>query len=147
MEAAHGYLAVMIRDHAELVRLIRTTTNAKQRDRYRAIQLAIDGLRTADIQPRKQAGRPTVLPPEQHEAFRRRVLDGPTEDDGVCTLRGIDILVILEQEFGVSYSLSGLYELLARLPSMQSLHRAGTPSPPPARKALGQRVGSRTRNK
>ena len=128
-------------DHDELERLTRTTTNAKQRDRYRAIQLAIEGEQTANIQralarsrsfvqrwcyvyrdhgldavrPIKQTGRPTKLPPEQHEAFRQRVLDGPTDEDGVCALRGTDIIRILEQEFGVSYTLSGLYDLLARL--------------------------------
>ena len=128
-------------DAAELDRLIRTTTNAKQRDRYRVVQLAIDGRETADIQntlvrsrgfvqrwcyvyrdhgldavrPIKQTGRPTRLVPEQHEAFRQRVLEGPRKEDGVCTLRGRDMLRILEQEFGVSYKLSGLYDLLGRL--------------------------------
>jgi transposase len=128
-------------DDAELDRLIRTTNNAKQRDRYRAIRLAIDGEQTADIQhatgrsrgfvqrwcyvyrdhgldavrPVKQTGRPTTLPPDQHEPFRRRVLDGPTEDDGVCTLRGRDMQRILKHEFGVRYSVNGVYELLKRL--------------------------------
>lgn len=128
-------------DHHKLDRLIRTTANAKQRDRYRAIQLAIEGKQTADIQhaiarsrsfvqrwcytyrdhglgavrPVKQTGRPSTLPPKHHQAFRQRVLDGPTEEDGVCTLRGRDILGILEREFGVSYKLSGLYGLLSRL--------------------------------
>ena len=115
-------------DAAELDRLIRTTTNAKQRDRYRVVQLAIDGRETADIQntlvrsrgfvqrwcyvyrdhgldavrPIKPSGRPTKLVPEQHEAFRQRVLEGSRKEDGVCTLRGRDMLRILEQEFGVS---------------------------------------------
>ena len=128
-------------DHDELHRLIRTTADAMQRDRYRAVQLALDGEQTADIQhaiarsrgfvqrwcyayrdhgleavePVKQPGKPTTLPPEHHEAFRQRVLDGPTEEDGVCALRGTDIIRILEQEFGVSYKLSGVYDLLSRL--------------------------------
>lgn len=128
-------------DHDELCRLIRTTANAMQRDRYRAVQLAIDGEQTADIQhtiarsrgfvqrwcyayrdhgieaiqPIKQPGKPTTLPTEQHEVFRQRVLNGPTEEDGVCALRGTDIIRILQQEFGVSYKLSGVYDLLARL--------------------------------
>jgi len=128
-------------DHDELHRLIRTTANAMQRDRYRALQLALDGEKTADIQhaiarsrgfvqrwcytyrdhdldamhPIKQPGKPITLPSEQHESFRQRVLDGPTEEDGVCALRGTDIIRILEQEFGVSYKLSGVYDLLARL--------------------------------
>ncbi len=129
------------RDAGELARLIAATSNAKQRDRYRAIQLAIDGEQTQLIQrslgrsrgfvqrwcytyrdrgldavrPIKPTGRPTMLPPARHEQFKQRVLDGPREEDGVCTLRGRDMLSILEQEFGVSYSLSGLYDLLAKL--------------------------------
>ena len=128
-------------DGAELDRLIRTTANAKQRDRFRAVRLAIDGTPTADIQhalgrsrgfvqrwcytyrdhgldavrPARQPGRPTILPPDRHEAFRRRVLDGPTERDGVCAFRGEDIRRILQEEFGVSYSLNGVFALLARL--------------------------------
>jgi len=128
-------------DLDELDRLIRTTSNAKQRDRYRAVRLAIGGEMAADIQhalgrsrgfvqrwcytyrdhglhavrPARQTGRPTTLPADQHEAFRRRVLDGPTEQDGVCALRGRDMQGILEREFGVRYTLSGVYELLERL--------------------------------
>lgn len=128
-------------DDDELNRLIHAAANAKQRDRYRAIRLAIDGEQTADIQhalgrsrgfvqrwcyvyrdhgldavrPLKQTGRPTSLPRGRHEAFRQRVLEGPTEQDGVCALRGRDMQRILEQEFGVQYSLNGVYELLNRL--------------------------------
>jgi transposase len=44
------------------------------------------------------------------------MLAGPTErDGGVCTLRGRDAVRILQQEFGVSYSLEGVYDLLERL--------------------------------
>ncbi len=121
--------------------LIRQATHAKQRDRLRAVALAIAGQPTLGIMqmlarsrgfvqrwcyvyrdhgleavaPKSPPGRPTRLPPEQHEAFKRRVLAEPTEADGVCTLRGRDCIAILEAEFGVQYSLSGVYELLRRL--------------------------------
>jgi hypothetical protein len=36
-------------------------------------------------------------------------------EEGVCTLRGKDAVRILEREFGVSYSLDGVYDLLERL--------------------------------
>lgn len=36
-------------DAATLTRLIRQTSNAKQRDRYRAVALAIDGHPTLDV--------------------------------------------------------------------------------------------------
>lgn len=128
-------------DAAELSRLIHRASNAKQRDRLRAVELAIAGKPTLEVAamlgrsrsfvqdwcyayrdhgleavaPKRQPGRPTKLAPAQHAAFKRRVLDGPREDDGVCTLRGRDFQRILEAEFGVSYQLSGVYELLHRL--------------------------------
>lgn len=128
-------------DADTLKRLIRHEANAKQRDRYRVVELAIAGEQCPTIMKmlgrsrgfvqrwaytyrdggldavavKPQPGRPTILPADRHEAFRRRVLDGPTPDDGVAALRGSDMLGILEREFGVSYSLGGLYDLLHRL--------------------------------
>lgn len=67
------------------------------------------------LEPRPQTGRPPTLPRDRHAAFKQRILDGPTEQDGVCTLRGVDAQRILQEEFGVSYSLNGVYELLHRL--------------------------------
>ncbi|MBZ0172760.1 MAG: winged helix-turn-helix domain-containing protein [Phycisphaerales bacterium] len=179
------------RDLDELDRLIRCTANAKQRDRYRAVRLAIDGEMTADIQhtvgrsrgfvqrwcyayrdhgldavgPIRQTGRPTNLPPDQHPAFKQRVLDGPTGDDGVCAFRGRDMQRILEREFGASYTISGVYELLDRLGlvvlSPRPQHRKSDPeamqrwverAPPlstksaPNTPANASRCGSRTRH-
>ncbi len=129
-------------DAARLTLLIRQARDAKQRDRLRAIELSIAGKATLEIvamlgrsrgfvqrwcysyrdhgldavAPKAQPGRPTKLPPQQHAAFKRRVIDGPLAGiDGVCSLRGRDCQRILEQEFGVSYQLSGVYDLLHRL--------------------------------
>jgi transposase len=128
-------------DLAELDRGIRTEQNAKQRDRLRAVRLALDGEQTKSIMAKldrskdfvqrwcyayrdggldaiaakKQPGRPTKLPSDQEAAFTQRMLAGPTPDDGVCTLRGRDAVRILEQEFGVQYTLDGAYDLLKRL--------------------------------
>lgn len=120
---------------------VRQEASAKQRDRYRVVQLAVagepcpaimamlgrsrgfvqrwayayrdGGLEALAVKP--QPGRPTILPVHQHDAFRQRVLAGPTQDDGVASLRGVDMLGILAREFGVSYSLQGVYDLLHRL--------------------------------
>jgi transposase len=128
-------------DADTLGELIRREANAKQRDRYRVVQLAVageqcptimrmlgrsrgfvqrwayayrdGGLDAIAIKP--QPGRPTTLPADQHDAFRQRVLNGPTQDDGVAALKGADFVRILEQEFGVSYTLNGVYKLLGRL--------------------------------
>jgi transposase len=44
------------------------------------------------------------------------MLAGATEaDGGVCSLRGVDAVKILEAEFGVRYTLDGVYDLLHRL--------------------------------
>ena len=128
-------------DAAALAALIRQTTDAKQRDRLRAVSLAIDGRRTAEIQrmlgrsrgfvqrwcyvyrddgldavrAKSPPGRPPSLPAERHAAFKRRVLGGPRDEDGVCSLRGRDLQRILREEFGVRYSLQGVYDLLHRL--------------------------------
>jgi len=128
-------------DPAELDRRLRTQKHAVQRDRLRAVRLALDGLeepvirsmlgRSRDfvqkwcyayrdggldaIAPKPRKGRPTKLPRDQEEAFRQRMLAGPKESDGVCTLRGKDAVRILEEEFGVEYSLDGVYDLLERL--------------------------------
>jgi transposase len=69
-----------------------------------------------DLLPGKSPGRPTKLPREREAEFKARLDAGPRpEDGGVCTLRGKDVVSILEREFGVKYSLDGAYDLLERL--------------------------------
>ena len=122
-------------DLDELRRRIRRESNAKQRDRYRAVLLALEGKMTAEImdkldrsknfvqrwvyiyrdhdlgavRAKKQSGRPQQLPPEQQQALLDRI------NNAEEILRGRDIVAILEREFGVAYSLNGAYELLHRL--------------------------------
>ena len=129
-------------DCAELQNRIKRERDAKQRDRYRAALLAIQGHQTQQIidalarsrgfvqrwayayrdggidaivtMPRP--GAQPKLSPQQQRQFIERLAAGPTEaDDGRCTLRGKDAIRILEQEFGVSYSVPGVYDLLHRL--------------------------------
>jgi transposase len=129
-------------DPAELERRVRSEGNAKQRDRLRVALLAIQGLETAAIQAalarsrgfvqrwayayrdggisalavQRQPGKPPKLSPAQEAAFLARMEAGPTEaDGGVCALRCKDATRILEQEFGVRYSLGGALQLLHRL--------------------------------
>jgi transposase len=43
-------------------------------------------------------------------------LQGPKDTDGgICTIRGKDAMRILESEFGVKYTLYGVYDLMHRL--------------------------------
>ncbi len=129
-------------DRAELGRRIRCEKNAKQRDRYRAVAMAIDGgdapaiacrldrsrrfvqawayaYREGGIEAiaeKPRSGQPPKLSRDQQERFKRRILAGPTDaDGGLCTLRGKDAQRILGVQYGAAYSLSGVYELMDRL--------------------------------
>lgn len=128
-------------DRERLRGLIGRQRRAVQRDRLRAVLLAVEGKEALEIarmlgrsrrfvqqwayayrdggidavRPGKSPGRPTKLPREEEQAFKARMLAGPRESDGVCVLRGADALRILEREFGVSYTLDGAYDLMHRL--------------------------------
>ena len=128
-------------DLNELRRWIRTERKAKQRDRYRVVLLALEGLTTASIVDKLDRSRPFVQkwvyryreeglaglgerprpgqPPKLSRAdeatFKARLDAGPVTADGICTLRGRDIQRILRREFGLEYSLPGAYDLLRRL--------------------------------
>ena len=129
-------------DVEELRRRAADERDALRRDRYRAVLLALDGEEAADIaralgrarrsvqdwayayrdggvdaiQPRPRPGRAPKLPREREAELKARLDAGPgPEDGGVCTLRGRDVVRILANEFGVTYSLGGAYDLLARL--------------------------------
>lgn len=67
------------------------------------------------IVPGKARGKPPKLTPEQDEMLKARLDAGPTEVDGVCTLRGVDIVRIIKEEFGVVHTLGGIYDVLKRL--------------------------------
>jgi transposase len=129
-------------DRERLAEMVRAERDAKQRDRLRAALLAIEGRPEPEVRrtlgrsrrfvqrwayayrdggidalrARASPGRPTKLPRQREPAFKERVKAGPTDaDGGVCTLRGADARRILEREFGVRYTLEGVYDLLDRL--------------------------------
>lgn len=123
----------------------------------------VGGLSKLPDDPRP--GHPRKCPPELFESVKRRILEGPREEDGVCTLRGRDVRRILAEEFGVVQTLSATYELMHKLdlrplrprprhvkndpqameawvksaPPLSGACAAGTP-------ARGSRSGSRTRH-
>jgi transposase len=128
-------------DVDELRRRAGDERDALRRDRYRAVLLALDGGEAAAIaaalgrarrsvqdwayayrdggvdaiQPRPRPGRAPKLPRAREADLRARLDAGPRPADGVCALRGRDVVRILEREFGVTYTLGGAYDLLARL--------------------------------
>ena len=144
-------------DLAQLRKQSHQQRDAKQRDRYRAILLALEGqtapaiaqtlarsrqfvqigvymYRDHDLEaihPKRQPGRPSKLPATKERPFKERFLAGPTQADGVCSLRAKDAQRILEEEFGAEYTLPGIYDLLHRLGlsclAPRSRHRKNDP--------------------
>lgn len=128
-------------DEQRLEALMHAESRAKKRDRLRLVLLALRGWEAPQIAAALSCSRRTVqtwvyryrdggiealledryrgrtarLNQEQQEQFKQRMLAGPQEADGVCTLRGKDAVAILEKEFGVKYSLNGAYTLLHRV--------------------------------
>jgi transposase len=128
-------------DLSELERRIAAQTDARQRDRYRTVRLALAGEECPVIQeklgrskdfvqswvyayrdggldalrPKKQPGRQPKLSKSQQAALAARLDAGPRPEDGACTLRGKQIVALIQREFGVRYSLGGAYDLLQRL--------------------------------
>ena len=84
----------------------------------RAIQQWIKKYNNGGIEALKdkpRPGKPTTLPRHKELQFCRRIASGPTKRDGVSVLNGPAIKRLLEREFGVVYSLWGVYDLLHRL--------------------------------
>lgn len=138
----------------------RDERDALRRDRWRAVLLALEGKEAAEIacslgrarrsvqdwayayrdggvdavQPRPRPGRTPKLPRRREAELMARLDAGPRSerDGGVCTLRGRDVVRILESEFGVKYTLGGAYDLLARLGysclSPRPLHEKADPA-------------------
>lgn len=128
-------------DMAELTRRVKLGRFALLRDRYRAVLLALEGKTCPQIMEAlgrsrrsvqdwvycyrdggidalpdgKRTGRPAKLTREQEEQLRARLDTGASPGDGVCTLRGRDIVRILEAEFGVKHTLGSIYGVLDRL--------------------------------
>jgi transposase len=145
-------------DVAELERRAKSERKAPQRDRWRAVLLALQGEEAVAIaqtlsrsrrsvqdwvyayrdggigrlEPKPRPGRPTKLPRGREAELRARLDAGPRPSDGVCTLRGKDVVAILEREFNVKYSLDGAYDLLDRLGysclSPRPLHERSDPA-------------------
>lgn len=71
------------------------------------------GIKALADEPR--SGRPVKLQAEQYEQFCTRIDAGPTFSERTAVFSGRDIQQILKKDFGVMYSLDGVYKLLHRL--------------------------------
>jgi transposase len=68
-----------------------------------------------ELKDKPRPGKPTKLPRQMERKFCHRIAAGPSKQDGVSVLNGPAIRRLLEREFGVVYSLWGVYDLLHRL--------------------------------
>ena len=128
-------------DPKRLSDMSRKERDAKQRDRYRAVLLALEGHSTPAIMitldrsrrfvqrwvylyrdggidalcPQRQTGRPRKLTGHEEAQLRERILAGAKPQEAVCSLRGQDIRRIINHDFGVEYSLPAVYVVLHRL--------------------------------
>jgi len=62
----------------------------------------------------RRGGRRCRLSGEQLERIRARLRADPTPEDGVCSLRGMDVRRILKKEFQTAYARSSIYYFLHR---------------------------------
>lgn len=69
----------------------------------------------AALVARKPRGATPKLSPEQVQRLKARLDAGPLPEDGVCTLRGKDVVRILESEFGVKHTIGSIYKVLHRI--------------------------------
>jgi transposase len=125
----------------ELLKLAKSQTNARLARRIQAVVLAQQGYTCVEIaqmtahsrraiqswvakynarsidglKEQHRSGRKPNLPSASYELFSSRIDAGPTKNDAVATLYGKSIQKILNKEFGVVYSLNGVYQLLHRL--------------------------------
>lgn len=174
----------------ELADLIRSDLRARVARRLTAVRLALLGHTAGDVAgqvllsdrqvrtwvarynaggpdalaDRPGRGRKPPLAPDREERLRDRLRAGPTDADGVCTLRGADARRILREEFGVLRSLQATYDLLHRLgfeplrprprhpkadPAAHDRFKKASPAASPRSRrptpGSGSRSGSRTR--
>lgn len=107
----HGiYLAQKGHSCPEIMKILGASRRAIQQ----WVQKYNDGGLEA-LKDRPRPGKPTTLPRHKEQKFCRRIASGPSKQDGVSVLNGPAIKRLLEREFGVVYSLWGVYDLLHRL--------------------------------
>lgn len=128
-------------DLKRLRALARREERAEQKDRLMVPVLAIEGRETEDImgslcrsrgfvqrwayayrdrgieavKDKPRGGSIGKISGEKAQKLKARLDAGPTEADGVCTLRGKDIQRIAREELGTQMGLSSVYRTLERL--------------------------------
>lgn len=84
------------------------------------------------LRDRPRSGAPQRLAHEQEAPFLERLHAGPPADSPLAAYRGEDLRHLLKDEFGATYSLSGVYALLHRLGQSSLVPRPHHPQAAPA---------------
>ena len=124
----------------DFLKLIRTTTDARMRTRILAVSHFVEGKNRTQIAQflkvsrtsvnrwvaaylkdgldglaeKQHTGRPSRLTEEQLSRLKQYITSNAVKAEG-GRLQGTDIIEFIQQEFGLSYSLSGVYKLLRKL--------------------------------
>ncbi len=85
-------------------------------------------------------GRKAPLTPEQESRLAGRIGAGPTDADGVCTLRGEDVRRVLATEFGVARKLAAVYVILRKMNLAPLRPRPAHPRADPAARESFKKV-------
>ena len=104
------YLGLLGKSAPQIATLLGYSRRTVQNWIYAYNRKGLEGLRDTP-------GRGTrcKLNTDQLQWLRQRIEEGPRPEDEVCVLRGQDIQRIIKNQFGVSYSLNAIYNLLHRL--------------------------------
>jgi transposase len=128
-------------DLKELRERARRERVAEQKDRLMAVVLALEGWETQEIQEstarsrgfvqrwvyayrdgglgalrdKPRGGSVAKIHGENLQKFKARLDAGPTKEDKVCRLRGVDLRRIAKEELKTEVSLSAVYRTLERL--------------------------------
>jgi transposase len=91
----------------------------------------------------EQPGKPCRLDADQQERFKSMLDAGPQPGvDGRCVFFAEDLCTLVEREFGVLYSASGMYKLLDRLGYSWLCPRPRNPRGDPAAQAAFKKRSS-----
>lgn len=104
------YLALMGKTAPQIADVLSYTRRVVQSWIYSYNRHGLDGLN-------EQAGRGTKarLNADQLQWLKQRIDQGPVQDDGVCVFHAADIGHIIQQQFGISYSVRQVQRLLRKL--------------------------------
>ena len=104
------YLAMMGQTCHDITQIVSVSRRTVQQWVARYNQGGLEAL-----YDRPRPGQPTKLPRHREKEFCKRIKNGATKKDGVAVLNGPALQRILKREFGQTYSIWGVYDLLQRL--------------------------------